>query len=199
MNIEKFTVLFFVVMAIVALLVASPVLSRVLVFPRTEFFTELYILGSNGTAEDYPYNVSSGQSYTVTLGIGNQLGYCAYYVVEVKFLNESEVAPNSFSFTPSAVPSLSNVTAFVADEAVWEMPLTFSLDYALNETLLRVDFHSMVLNGVVLDLSGLSASWNATRSMFPGNLVFELWLFNSTDSSFQYNQRFVNLWLNMTG
>jgi uncharacterized membrane protein len=149
-------------------------------------------------AQDYPFNVSSGQSYTVTLGIGNQLGYCAYYLVEVKFLNESEVAPNSFSFTPSPVPSLFNVTAFVADEAVWEERLTFSLDYAVNETLLRANFQSLVLNGAVLDLSGLTASWNATRSMFPGNLVFELWLFNSTDSSFQYHQRFVNLWLNMT-
>jgi uncharacterized membrane protein len=199
MDIRKYTVPFFVVVAVVSLLVASPALSRVLVFPRTEFFTELYVLGSNGMAENYPFNVSSGQSYTITLGIGNQLGYCGYYVVEVKFLNESEVAPNSFSFTSSPVPSLFNVTAFVADQATWEMPLTFSLDYALNETLLRVDFHSMVLNGVMLNLSGLSASWNATRSMFPGNLVFELWLFNSTDSSFQYNQRFVNLWLNMTG
>ncbi|MGB8780964.1 MAG: DUF1616 domain-containing protein [Candidatus Bathyarchaeia archaeon] len=197
MNIKKIGVPFFVVVAIVALLVASPALSRVLVFPR-KFFTELYILGSNGTAENYPFNISSGQSYTVTLGIGNQLGYCAYYVVEVKFRNETQSAPSSFDSTPSSLPSLFNITAFVADQGVWEMPLTFSWSYQYNATLLEVDFVNMTLNDVVLDLHGSSTAWNATESKFYGDLVFELWIFNATTSVFQYHERFVDLKLNMT-
>jgi len=198
MDMKGFSVLFFVVVAIVALLVASPALSRVLVFPRTEFFTELYILGSNGTAENYPFNISSGQSYTVTLGIGNQLGYCAYYVVEVKFRNETQSAPSSLDSTPSSLPSLFNITAFVADQGVWEMPLAFSWSYTYNATLLEVDFVNMTLNDVVLDLRGSSAAWNATESRFYGDLVFELWIFNASTSVFQYHERYVDLKLNMT-
>jgi hypothetical protein len=198
MNMKKFTVPFFVVVAIVALLVASSALSRVLVFPRTEFFTELYILGSNGMAENYPFNISSGQSYSVTLGIGNQLGYCAYYVVEVKFRNETQSAPSSFDNTPSSLPSLFNITAFVADQGVWEMPLTFSWSYAYNASLLEVDFVNMTLNDVVLNLQGSSTTWNASESRYYGDLVFELWIFNATTSVFQYNERYVDLKLNMT-
>jgi hypothetical protein len=198
-KLDELRLVFSVVTAVLALLVASPALSRLLVWPRTEFFSEMWLLGPNQMAEDYPFNISSGQSYSVYLGLGNQLGYCAYYLVEVKFLNESESAPDSFKFTPSSLPSLFNVSAFVADQATWQMPLTFSLDYALNKTLLRVDFRGMVLNGVALGLNGLSASWNASKSMFPSNLVFELWLFNSKLNSFEYHERFVNLMLNMTG
>jgi hypothetical protein len=199
MNLHEHRVLFMAVTGILALLVASPALSRLLVYPRTEFFTEMWLLGPNHTAEDYPFNITSGQNYSVFLGIGNHLGYCAYYLVEVKFRNQTQSAPNSFNFTPSALPSLFNITAFVADQSMWEVPLTFSLDYAFNETLLRIDFQSMVLNGVTLDLNGYSTSWNAGMHMFPSNMVFELWLYNSTLSSFLYNQRFVSLWLNMTG
>jgi hypothetical protein len=199
MNIRKYTVPFFVVLAIAALLVASPALSRVLVFPRTEFFTELYILGPNDTAEDYPYNVSSGQSYNVYLGIGNQLGYCAYYVVEVKFRNETQSAPTSFgTLAPSSLPSLFNITAFVADQETSEMPLTFSFSYGFNQTLLEVDFNSLTLNDVAVNLQGASSAWNATENRFYGDLVFELWLFNSATSVFQYNDRYVDLKLNMT-
>jgi hypothetical protein len=198
MDMKRFSVLFFVVVAIMALLVASPALSRVLVFPRTEFFTELYILGSNGMAENYPFNISSGQSYTVTLGIGNQLGYCAYYVVEVKFRNETQSAPSALDNTPSSLPSLFNITAFVADQGVWEMPLTFSWSYTYNASPLEVDFVNMTLNDVMLNLQGSSTTWNATESMFYGDLVFELWIFNATTSVFQYNERYVDLKLNMT-
>jgi hypothetical protein len=203
MRLDGYRLPFIVVTAIIMLLVASPALSRLLVYPRTEFFTEMWLLGPSHMAEDYPYNVTDGQNYTIYLGLGNQLGYSAYYLVEVKLCNETQSEPGSFgpveNRTPSSMPSLFNITAFVADQATWETPLTFSFNYVLNETLLQVDFRSMGLNGVRLDLNGYGTSWNATRSMFPCDLVFELWLYNSAISSFDYNQRFVSLWLNMTG
>jgi len=190
------------VTGILALLVASPALSRLLVYPRTEFFTELSLLDLNHRAENYPYNITRGLNYSVFLEIANHLGYTAYYLVEVKFRNQTQSAPTSFgplaNRTPSSLPSLYNITAFVADEGVWEQLLTFSFDYAYNETLSRVEFHSMVLNGVVLDLRGSSSRWNSTLNRFFGDLVFELWLFNATTSSFQYHARFVDLKLNMT-
>jgi len=191
------------VISIAALLVASPLLSKVLVWPRTEFFTELYVLGSNQTAEDYPFNLSSGESYGISLGLGNHLGYCAYYLVEVKFRNESQSAPTSFGPVedrlPSSLPSLYNVTAFVADESVWQVPVSFGFDYGYNNSLLRVDFHSLTFNGNVSSFAeGESTTWNTTTSRFYGDLMFELWRFNSSSNGFRYDGNFVDLKLNMT-
>ena len=198
MNLDDYWVLFLVGTSVLALVVASPALSRLLVYPRTEYFSEMWLLGPDHRAEDYPFNVSRGQNYTVFLGVGDKLGYCAYYVVEVKFRNESMPAPSSFNRTSSSLSSLFNLTLVVADQTVWEEPLTFSFNYGLNESLLAVEFYSLTLNNVVLDLNGLSTGWNATRSRFYGNLVFELWLHDSASNLLVYHERYVDLKLNMT-
>ena len=202
MNVREYQVPFLVIVAVLALLVASPVLSRLLVYPRTELFTELWLLGPGHMAEDYPYNVTRGQNYTVFLGVGDRLGYCGYYRVEVKFRNQSQPVPESFgplgNRSSSGLPSLYSIVAFVGDEMVWETPLTFSFDYAYNEGLGQVEFNSLTLNGVVLDLSGYVSGWNVTRSEFYGNLFFETWIYNGTTQGFQYHERFVGLRFNMT-
>jgi hypothetical protein len=202
MKLEEVRVLFFVVVAIVALLVASPALSTLLVYPRTDFFTEFSILGPNGMAEDYPYNITRGQSYRVYLGIANYLGYMAYYVVEVKFRNSTQSEPSLFgpssNQTPSTLPSLYNITAFVADQSAWEMPLNFSFNYRVNTTLSTVQMQTLTLNNVDLNISNCSIAWDSQRRVFSGYLFFELWIYNSTPSVFKYHQRWLQLSLNMT-
>jgi hypothetical protein len=198
MRLHEYHVLFMVAIGILTLLVASPALSRLLVYPRTEFFTEMWLLGPNHKAEGYPFNVSRGQSYSVFLGIGNHLGYCAYYVVEVKFRNQTQSAPNSFNRTSSSLPSLFSIPAFVADQGTWELPVTFSFDYTYNETLTRVDLYKMTLNGVELDMRNYTIAWDSKNNGFLGNLFFELWIYNATTSSFRYHERSVGLWFNMT-
>ena len=202
MNLSEYKVLFIVVTAVVALFVASPVLSRVLVYPRTEFFSEMWLLGPGHKAEGYPYNISRGQNYTAFLGIGNQLGYCAYYVVEVKFRNETQSAPSSFgpieNRTPSSLLSLFNISAFVADEQDWELPLAFSLDYEVSLDRSQVMFHNLTLNDEILGLEGYSTAWNSTRTVFFGNLMFELWIYDAQATALSYHSRFVDLKFNMT-
>lgn len=195
---HEFSVLFMICSGILALLVASPALSRLLVLPRNEFFTELWILDLNHGTKDYPFNIKLMHDYNVFLGIANHLGYCAYYLVEVKFRNQTQPAPNSFDQTPSSLPALYNITAFVADQGVWEQSLTFSFNYEHNETLRRVEFHSLILNDVELDLNEYSTNWNAEGKEFFNNLLFELWIYNETTNSIQYHERSVSLRLNMT-
>jgi hypothetical protein len=137
----------------------------------------------------------------VFLGIGNQLGYCAYYVVEVKFRNETQSAPTSFgpieNRTPSSLLSLFNITAFVADEQDWELPITFSVNY-VSENKSQIVFQSLTVNDDVLSLEGYTTTWNATRSIFFGNLIFELWIYNAQATILSYHGRFVDLKFNMT-
>jgi len=159
LNFGEYRVLFLIVIAIVALFVASPALSRLLVYPRTEFFTEMWLLGQNHMAEGYPFNITRGENYSVFLGMGNQLGYTAYYLVGVKFRNVTQSAPTSFGHlanrTPSSLPSLYNITAFIADQTTWEMPLTFSFDYS-NVTVSMWTFQNATVSTVTNKTTGLT-------------------------------------------
>lgn len=202
MNIKEHALFFWTVVGVLALLVASPFLSKVLVYPRTEFFTELWILDANHRAEDYPFNITRNNNYTIYLSIGNRLGYCAYYMVQVKFRNQTQPAPTSFGpiedRIPSSLTSLFNVTAFVGDEQVWELPITFSFDYAYNESLSRIEFSSLQLNNVWLNMTDYTISFDPEKGEFRGFLFFELWLYNANANAFGYHGRFVSLRLNMT-
>jgi len=198
MSFHGYGVLFVATVGILALLIASPGLSRLLVLPRTEFFTEFWILDSNHRAEDYPFNVTRTAYYSVFLGIGNRLGHTAYYLVEVKLRNQTQSAPNSFNRTSSSLPSLFNVTAFVADKRTWEYPLAFSFDYRLNEELSQVELFSLKLNGVTVDVTGFRTVWDWRSRGFLCNLFLELWIYDAASNGFRYHGRSVGLWFNMT-
>jgi hypothetical protein len=197
-RLQQYKVLFFMVVAITALLVASPALQRLLVYPQTGFFTEFWLLGPGHMGEDYPFNITRGEDYGVFLGIGNHLSQCGYYMVEVKFRNATMSAPSTFNGTASSLPSLYNMTVFVPDNQTWEQRLTFRFDYGFDASISRVGFNSMTLNGVKLGLNGLTSEWNATTRRFYGNLIFELWIYNDTVGTFQYHERYTDLKFNMT-
>jgi len=178
---------------------AAPTLAILIHLPNSsEKFSELSLLGPNHKAEDYPFNIASNNNYSLFLGVGNHLGYCAYYLVEVKFRNQTQPAPNSFNRTSSSLPSLFNITAFVADEGTWELPLTFSFDFGYNETLTQVNLFSMTLNDVSFDMRNYTIVWDSRNNGFLGSLFFELWVYDTATSSFRYHERFVGLWFNMT-
>jgi hypothetical protein len=201
MNLQKCKGLFVIVISVSALLVASPALQRLLVYPQREFFTELWLLGPEHMAENYPVNITLGENYPMFLGIANQLGQCAYYMIQVKFRNQTQSAADRLNRTPSSLPPLYNITAFVADKEKWEIPISFSFNYvqdSYNETLSQVRFLTMTFNDNVLNLNDYSAVWDAEKSVFFGNLFFELWIYNGTVGAFTYHERFTDLKFNMT-
>jgi len=201
-SLRTFKVLFILVIAILSLLVASPALQRISISPQTQFFTELSLLGPGHMAENYPYNITSDQTYNIFLDIGNQLGSVTYYQVEVKFRNETQFAPNEFNSTSSSQPSLCNFTAFVANQESFEIPITFAFDFNYsfvnNFSQEQANFNSLILNGATLNLQGQTSIWAPQAHVFYGNLIFELWIYNSTIGGFQYNNRSVSLVFNMT-
>jgi len=202
-NLKEYKVLLLVVTAIMALLVASPALQRLLVYPQTEFFTEMWLLGPEHKAENFPSNITSNSNYKVFIGLGNQLGSCAYYSIQVKFRNQNQPAADSFDRTASSLPPLYSITSLVADKGTWESPLSFSLDYTysedpVNATLSKVNVNSIIFNGDTLDLEGFSATWDPERRGFFVYLFFELWIYNDVASGFQYHERYTSLRFNMT-
>jgi hypothetical protein len=177
-------------------------LSRVLVYPRTEFFTELWILDANHRAENYPFNISFGQSYNVYLGIANRLGSCAYYMVKVKFRNQTQPAPESFgpieNRAPSSLQALYSFPVFAADEQTVERQVNFSFNYKWNENRSKVFMEGLSFNGVMVGMDGYTLDWSRENGGFTGFLFFELWIYNSSVNGFKYHGRFVGLRLNMT-
>ena len=85
MKLGDYKLIFIVTAIIGSLLIASPAIAGAIRLPEGEQFSELYLLGPNRMAENYPYNIAIGQNYSVYINVGNQLGSSAYYVIYVKF------------------------------------------------------------------------------------------------------------------
>lgn len=198
MKIEEMRVPFIVTTCVLVLLVASPALQQLTVLPQTQFFSEIWILGPAHRAEGYPFNITSTQNHKIFVGLGNHLGSAAYYLIELKFRNQTQSAPNDLNLASSEMPSLYNLTSVIADKGNWELPVDFSLVYSYDQALPKVNFNSLKFNDVTLNLEGYSAVWDQKNSGFFATLFFELWIYNATVQNFQYHERFASLYLNMT-
>ncbi|MDH5266247.1 MAG: DUF1616 domain-containing protein [Candidatus Bathyarchaeota archaeon] len=197
MNLEEYRTVFVVSGLILCLVASAPTLSLYVPFPSGERFSELWVLGPGHMAEDYPFNVSAGESYLVYVGVGNHLGSSAYYVAYVKFRNQTGTLPNATAGTPSPLPSLYEYRVFVEDGETWEGALRFSFSgfsFFENQCLVE-DF---VVNDVAFNV-GAVASWDEENNGFYYQVFIELWIYSVESDSFQYHNRFVSIWLNMTG
>jgi len=188
----------FIVGSLVLMLVAAVPASALYVHlpSGSESFSELWLLGPGHKAEDYPFNVKVNDTYSVYVGVGNHLGYSAYYRVSAKFRNQTQPLPVASSSTPSFLRELYEFDFFVRDGAVWETLLDFRIAgiERLNDFVV---LNSVSINEVPFGI-GFVSIWDSVRDGFYYQLFFELWSYNMTSQSFQYNNRFVGLWLNMT-
>lgn len=196
MSFEDFRLLYVLSCFGLGLIILSPTLAIVIRLPGGERFSELWILGSEGMAEDYPFNVKENGVYKVYLGIGNHMGGLEYYRVYLKFRNQTEPLPDALNGTPSVLDPLLEYRVFLRDNEVWEREVLFSFEgVSFEGNFCRVS--SLVVDGCVLN-ADKSAVWDEENHGFYFQLFFELWIYNATVSDFQYHNRFVWIWLNMT-
>jgi len=196
MSVKAYRSWFIVGSLTLILAAAAPTLALFISVPRnSERFSELWLLGSDHKAEDYPFNVKVNETYNVYLGVGNHQGFSAYYRIDVKLRNQTQPLPDSFSLSPSPVDSVFEFQFFVADGKTWETPLSFSFQGKpiLNEQFL---VNNALINGVAFPVN-CSSKWDQERNGFYYQLFFELWLYNIATQSFQYQNRFVAIWLNL--
>jgi len=197
-NLEDYRTLFAVATLVLILVAAFPTLSLVVAFPRGgERFSELWVLGPNHMAEGYPFNVRVGEEYRIFVGVGNHLGSSSYYMVCVKFRNQSQPLPDVSNSLPSPLAPLFEFRFFIVDGESWEAPLTFAfLEVSGLEDSCLV--RRMMINDVVF-LVDFSSSWDSENNGFYYQLFFELWLYDATSRGFRFHDRFVGIWLNATG
>jgi len=198
MNLEDSRTLLTTAGFVLMLVAASPILGMIIPFSgSSERFSELWVLGPNHMAEDYPFNVTIGEEKQIFVGVGNHMGLSAYYAVYVKLRNQTQTPPDSTTSTSSPVAPLYEFRTVIADGETWEVPVTFSfLEASRFEDSFAVNKISINDEAFVVDYS---STWDSENNGFFYQLFFELWIYDDASSSLRYHNRFVGIWLNMTG
>ena len=196
MKLQNYKSAFICVGLIGVLLLASPTIVLLLKPPVGEAFSELYILGPNQTLTGIPLNIKTNITYSVYLRVGNYLVSSAYYISYVKLRNETEPLPNVTLRTPSSLPPLYEYNMFVKDGQTWESSLTFKINNATffdSSCLLQ----GITINGVEFNVA-TTAVWDSQKLGYYYDLFVELWIFNASSASFQFHDRFVHFYLNVS-
>jgi len=196
LTLEDYKTVFIIIGLIGTILFASPTLALILHLPTGERFSELYILGPGHIAEGYPFNVKAGENYSVYVGVVNHMGSSSYYIVCVKFRNQSEFLPNSMAGTPSSLPTLYEYRVFLRDNGVWEAPLNFSLIGVLFPED-RCVVEKLKINGLLFDVDK-EAFWDEENKGYYYQLFIELWIYDIESHTLRFHNRFTTLWLNVT-
>jgi len=195
LTLKDYKKLFFIIGLLGSLLLASPAISFALPQRAKERFSEIYILGSNRMAENYPFNIESNETYNIVLGIGNHMGTSAYYAIRVKIRGEGEKLPNILEKNPSPLATVYEYRVFVANNKIFEKPLNFLLNFQLNGE--NCIIKSLRIDGTTYDADKI-VRWNPEKNGFLINILFELWIYDAESEVFRFHNRFVGIWLNMT-
>jgi hypothetical protein len=198
MNLEEYKSVFAVTVLGLILVAAFPTVSMILPFPEGgERFSELWLLGPEHMAEGYPFNVRGGEMQgPIYVGVSNHMGSSEYYVVYVKFRNQTQPLPNATASEPSPLPPLYEFQFFLADGEMWETPVSFVVEDVVFEG--NSSFVTEIsVNGHVFPVDVFSG-WDSEQNGFYFQLFFELWLYSGDLQVFEFHDRFVGIWLNMT-
>jgi hypothetical protein len=195
-NLKKIRNLYVLSCIVLCLVFLSPTLAMLVPVPEGQKFSELWILGPTHMMEGYPFNILAGETYKVYLGVGNRIGHLGYYRVSVKVRTQSEPSPNTSSGAPSSLASLSEYNVFLRNDETWEHEFSFSFEGVLfEENTCRVS--KVLIGDYAVDLNKVAIR-NDTSNAFYYELFFELWIYDVAAQSFQFNNRWVGLWLNMS-
>ncbi len=131
------------VILVVFIVIILVLLVYVIVIPKTgEQFTDFYILGPGGMAEDYPTYLLAGENTSVILGIVNHEGQTINYTMEVWLIDqttvfnettqENESVYNHMWFIEKITVMLSHNPADI--EKRWEPQWEYNYNFAINKT-----------------------------------------------------------------
>ena len=125
----------------ISILIAVVALVYVIVTPKTgEKFTEFYLLGPEGKADDYPSDITAGENATITIGVVNHEYKTINYTIEIWLINqtivynesidENETIYNHMYFIDSIQTQLNHTPIDIesAWKPQWEYNQTFSID-----------------------------------------------------------------------
>jgi len=196
-KLNDYLLIFVAVGLIGVLLIASPAIASLVRLPGGEEYSELYLLGPQNMADNYPFDIAANQNYSVYVNVENHMGSAVYYVLYVKFGNLTDPLPNSLLGSPSPLSPLYQYGFSLLDGGGWENLVTFSVSNA-SISGFNSQVNTLCINGLTFNMDKPSF-WDTNSTTFGYRLLFELWVFNSNSDVVSYDDRFVDLELNLTG
>lgn len=136
------------IILVISIIIAVVALIYVIVTPKTgETFTEFYLLGPEGIADDYPRNLTVNQNATVIVGVVNHEYKKMNYTIELWLINqtmqynqstkENETIYHQMWFLDSTSISLNHTPVDIEGpwQSQWERNWTFSINRTGNYKL----------------------------------------------------------------
>ncbi len=184
-----------IVSAVVVSVVLPPYFDNSPVFTNEKPFSEMWLLGPEHTAENYPYNITFNEDYAVYLGVQNRLNEDTEYSIRIKLCANDQQLPNSSISKFSPLPSIEEFDFSLADEESWEIRLDFALDYYLvQQNLTRIE--NFKIEGITFPINQ-NLILDSNQDGFNVFLLFELWSKNETDAIFEYTNQYLQLILKL--
>lgn len=192
------------VFALIATILASGVAYETLSPAPSEQFFAMWILGSNGLAENYyPNNnstLTAREPVNWTLGVYNHMNGLEYVVLRVKLLNASLSSPDELNGTPSPVPEIFEFSRILLNNETWSIPFAWEI------LTLTQQGRSVLVTGLSINQTLLKGNLGSSVSGLNFRLVFELWSYDETGGNLLFswsangNNRSVwtQIWFNAT-
>ena len=196
MNLDNAKLLYVISCFLLCLVILSPTLFSFVSLPEGETFSELWLLDPNHMIESGAVNVLLNQPYTFHLGVSNHMNGVEYYSLFVKLRNQSQAFQEMGNELPSSAKSVFAYRFFLNRNETWENNFVFSFqEVSFEENISQVSLLSIGSYDVNLDEQLLR---DETDDCFYCQLLFELWLYNSTTSDFQFHNRAVGYWIRLS-
>ena len=196
MNVEYLKLIYVAICAVLIFIILWPTLALFVDVPQGEKFSELYVLGQDRTFESIPSDISVGTEYKVIVGTGNHMRDVEYYSVRFKLRNQTDVSNDVQSGGPSSVVAIEDYRFFLANDVVREVDFVFAFEaVSISGNVSRVS--TLSINSQLISMDKI-ANWGDGDNGFLYQMLFELWIFNSTTLNFQFHDRSSWFWVNVT-
>jgi len=176
-------------------IILAPTLYAFIPFPGGDKFSELWLLGSNHLIENGKHEVSANKPFSVYLGVANHMGDLEFYKVHVKLGSLSDPLPDRAAGLPSPLETILERNLFLGDDENSEEEIILSFENMSFDgdtcriSRLSIDDRDVLVNKIVRR--------DELEGEFYCQLIFELWIYNTTTFNFQFHNRAVWLWLNL--
>ncbi len=140
-----------IILASITLLIVAAALTP-LIPVREPKYSELGILGPDGTAKGYPTSVAVNQLFRLYGFVGNHEGNVENYQLLVKLGNQTTVVNNA---TYANAPVLAAFWRILGENQTWTLPMDLSVNQAGNNTRIIFELWSYNVPASNFEYTGL--------------------------------------------
>ena len=196
MNLKNMKILYVFSFVLLGLIILSPTFFTLFPIPKGEGFSELWLLDSNHLIVTESLEVILNRQYSMFLGVRNQMFDLQYYRLYVKLLNQDEALQEMVIMAPISSEPIFEYRFVLSNNETWNENFTFAFkDVSFEEENIR-KISVLSINNNDIDMDKILVK-DEDSGKFYCKLVFELWIYNSTASIFQYHNHFIDFWITL--